>query len=71
MTDTVDTIRREFGYGLASIDAIERVEALGYPPKEAESLVDGWSALKPVVQDRAYWLSIYPDGNFPLGVLDD
>jgi len=24
----------------------------------------------PVVQDRAYWLAIYPDGNFPLGVLE-
>lgn len=23
-----------------------------------------------VVQDYAYWLSIYPDGNFPLGALD-
>lgn len=23
---------------------------------------------EPVVQDRAYWLSIYPDGNFPEGI---
>jgi hypothetical protein len=23
-----------------------------------------------LVQDYTYWLSIYPDGNFPFGVLD-
>jgi hypothetical protein len=22
----------------------------------------------PIVQDRAYWTSIYPDGNFPHGI---
>lgn len=26
--------------------------------------------IPPVVQDYAYWIAIYPSGNFPLGALD-
>lgn len=43
MNDTRETIEREFKAGdLAAIDAIERLEQLGYDPKDAEEIVDTW-----------------------------
>jgi len=59
MTRTSDEIR-------ADLDAIPgRVRALKDELQRA-SLKER----PPVVQDEAYWLSIYPSGNFPLGALD-
>jgi len=49
----------------ADLDAIPgRVRAL------KDELQRAAKERTPVVQDYAYWLSIYPSGNFPLGALD-
>jgi hypothetical protein len=41
--DSVEVIEHEFKAGeLASIDAIERLQNLGFSPLEAESKVEGW-----------------------------
>jgi hypothetical protein len=59
MTRTSDEIRAE-------LDAIPgRVRALKDELQRASI-----KECPPVVQDYAYWISIYPDGNFPLGALD-
>lgn len=59
MTRTSDEIRAE-------LDAIPgRVRALKDELQRTAS-----KERAPVVQDYAYWLSIYPSGNFPLGALD-
>lgn len=43
MTDTREQIEHEFkADGLSSIDAIERLERIGFSPKDAEALVDEW-----------------------------
>ena len=42
--DNEKSIEREFKQGeLESIDAIERLEALGMQPKKAESLIEKWA----------------------------
>ncbi len=40
----------------------ERWDAEGYQTRIEEE------PFEPVRQDRAYWLRIYPDGNFPAGI---
>lgn len=41
--DNEDAIKQEFLAGeLEAIAAIQRLEGMGYPPKEAEKIVDEW-----------------------------
>lgn len=44
MTDTDQTIFEEFARGdLGLFDAIERLQAIGHEPKEAERIVSEWA----------------------------
>jgi hypothetical protein len=43
--DNPDTIKRELKAGeIEYLDAIERLQKLGFQPKDAEDLVDRWTS---------------------------
>ena len=46
-------VKREYLKGeLSSIQAIERLENLGYPPRSAEALIDHWDRLPEEVKEH-------------------
>lgn len=63
-------IKRRLTWNWTPVESYELADGSVVKMSAAEAEQRQWVAPTPVVQDRAYWLSQYPDGNFPLGIDD-